>query len=363
MKTNMTILILYLLSTIACKKDLSDTTIQYTFPEEAEIHEGTWLQWPHQYKYGLEYRAEMDPIWLVMIKELIEGENVHLIVYDSTELTRVQGLFIDNAISTENIGFFVFKTDDVLVRDNVPIFVKDAKNKTYIQDWGFNGWGNKTDESTGELITSDDCNQIPTKVANALNIPLVDLNQILINEGGSVEMDGNKTLMACEGSILNNNRNPGVSKHEVEKVFKQYLGVENFIWLKGRKGLDITDMHIDGFARFKDDQTIITMNETDLLDFAVKSSDINKLYSARNIKDHAYQYKYIPLTKNNVITNSGTDIGYKGSYINFYIGNEVVLVPNYNDPNDSVANALIQELYPNRRVVELMFLICMHMVE
>lgn len=180
---------------------------------------------------------------------------------------------------------------------------------------------------------------------------VIDINSILINEGGSVEIDGHGTLMACKSSILNNNRNPGMTQAQAEAIFTKYLGVTNFIWLDGQAGLELTDQHIDGFARFGNVETIVTMEQNDLLDFDVIQSDINKLYSAKNKAGLSYTFLKVPLTQNNVVTTNGTNLGYKGSYINYYIANNKVLVPNYNDPNDAVANSIIQTLYPTRIVV------------
>jgi agmatine deiminase len=254
-------------------------------------------------------------------------------------------------VPLNNVDFKIYKTDDVWVRDNGPIFVKDKNGKLVIQDWGFNGWGQKIDDQSGIAIGFANCNQIPSKIASDLGKTLVDINSIMINEGGSVEIDGNGTLMACKSSILNNNRNPGMTQTKAEEIFRKYLGVTHFIWLDGQAGLELTDQHIDGFARFGNSSTIVTMNEDDLLDFDVKQSDIDKLYSAKNKNGTAYTFLKVPLTKNNVVTTNGKNLGYKGSYVNYYIANNKVLVPNYNDPNDAVANSIIQTLYPTRTVV------------
>jgi agmatine deiminase len=177
----------------------------------------------------------------------------------------------------------------------------------------------------------------------------------MINEGGSVELDGNGTLMACKSSILNSNRNPAMTQKEAEAIFTKYLGVTNFIWLDGQAGLDITDQHIDGFARFGNSNTIVTMGSDDLQDFDVIRSDIQKLYSATNRNGKAYNFLKLPLTQNNVITTYGKELGYKGSYCNYYIANTKVIVPIYNDPHDHIALQLLQTLYPNRTVVGVDF--------
>ena len=333
---------------LACSKETStvntsDSDILYTFPKESELHEGTWLQWPHQYTYGLTFRNRLDKTWVDMTKELVSSEKVHIIAYDETEKDRIMDLLTDASVNLSEVDFKLYKTNDFWVRDNGPIYVHDNNGNLVIQDWGFNGWGDK--------VTYADCNIVPEKIGVDNNITVVDLNAVMINEGGSVEMDGHGTLMACKSSILNANRNPGMSQEEAESIFKKYLGVTNFVWLDGQAGLEITDQHIDGFARFGNSTTIVTMEENDLLDFDVKPSDIDKLFNATDKDGHPYTFLKLPLTQNNVVTTYGQNLGYKGSYCNYYIANTKVLVPVYNDPNDQIALQKLQALYPNRTVV------------
>jgi agmatine deiminase len=320
-----------------------DSTILYTMPEESEPHEATWLQWPHQYQYGVTFRDRLDATWVTMTKTLAKSEKVYLIAYDETEKTRITALLNAANVPFTNIEFKIYPTDDFWIRDNGPIYVKDKTGQIVVEDWGFNGWGNKAKFTN--------CNAIPAKIGKDQNKTVVDLNAILINEGGSVEIDGHGSFMACKSSILNKNRNSGVTQAQAEAIFTKYLGVTNFIWLEGKAGLEITDMHIDGFARFGNTNTIVTMNEADLIDWQVPQADINTLYAAKNKSGTPYTFLKIPLTQNDVTTTYGKNLGYKGSYINYYIANTTVLVPNYNDPKDAVANQMIQALYPTRTVV------------
>ncbi len=355
-KMNITLLILLTIFS-SCQKEenidepTNETEVMYIMPAETEIHEGTWLQWPHHYQYGMAYRNSLDATWVSMTKELVSSEKVHIIAYNQTEKDRIISLLNTESILLTNVDFKSYKTDDTWIRDNGPIYVRDKKGNLVIEDWGFNGWGNKIDDLTGLLIQSKNCNKIPSKIASDQEITKIDLNSEMINEGGSVEIDGNGTLMACKSSILNNNRNPGMTQAQAEKIFKKYLGVTNFIWLDGQAGIEITDQHIDGFAKFGNSNTIVTMEPNDLLEYDVKQTDINKLYSAKDKNGNAYSFLKVPLTQNNVVTTNGTNLGYKGSYVNYYIANNKILVPNYNDPNDATANAIIQTLYPTRVVV------------
>ncbi len=343
---NMKIASLLLLMTL----HLSTFGQTYNMPHENDPHEGTWLQWPHQYEYGLAYRNSLDATWVAMTDALVDGEKVHIIAYDNTQKNRIITLLTNAGVSLTNVDFLLFETNDVWARDNGPIFVRNSNGDLLIEDWGFNGWGGK--------FNSDLCDPIPTSVASAISLPVINLNSVMTNEGGAVEFDGNGVFMACRSSILsqspaNSVRNPGMTQAQAESIFSQYLGVTKFIWLDGNVGVteDITDFHIDGFAKFLNDDTLVTMNNADLVYWGASASDISTLYGASNVNNTVYTKVYVPLTQNDVVTTNGNNLGYKGSYVNYYVANNVVLVPNYNDPNDVVANGIIQTLYPDRTVV------------
>ncbi len=321
----------------------------YTMPAEHELHEGTWLQWPHQFEYGTAYRNSLDATWIAMTQALVAGEKVHIIAYNSTEQTRITNLLIAASVSLVNVDFKIMQTNDVWIRDNGPIFVRDISGNLRIEDWGFNGWGTK--------YNFNKCNPIPTSVGTAIGMPVINLNSVMTNEGGAVELDGKGVLLATRSSIIsqspaNSIRNLGMTQTQAEAIFTTNLGVSKFIWLNGGfSSLDVTDMHIDGFAKFANDSTLVTMNNTDLLSWGVSAPDIATLYAASNVSNKPYNFVYLPLTQNNVVTTASVNLGYQGSYPNYYIANTVILVPNYNDPNDAVANSIIQGLHPGRTVV------------
>jgi agmatine deiminase len=317
-------------------------------PSEEQLHEGTWLQWPHQYEYGTTYRNRLDATWVAMTQALVQSEKVHIIAYNATEQSRITTLLTNGGVSLANVNFKLFPTNDVWARDNGPIFVKDSSGNLVIEDWGFNGWGGK--------FNFNHCNPIPTSIANAIVLPAVNLNSTMTIEGGSVAIDGRGVLMATRSSILsqspaNSVRNPGMTQAQAEAILRPYLGVTKFIWLNGVTGRDdITDMHIDGFAMFAKDSMIVTMNTADLNYWGVPAGDITTLYNATDSSNRPYHFVFVPLTQNNVITTYGENLGYKGSYVNYYVANSAILVPNYNDPNDAVANNIIQGLYPGKTV-------------
>ena len=315
---------------------------QYVMPQETFEHEGTWLQWPHQYTYGIFYRNSLDDTWVEMTSALVDSENVHIVAYNAIEKSRIIALLNNANVPLTNIDFYIHENDDVWVRDNGPMFVYDTNNDLTILDWGFNGWGNDAPYSK--------CDVIPTSLATDLILPVVELSAMVL-EGGAIEHDGNETMIATRSSITHSSRNPGLTESQIENYLSTYMGISNFIWLDGVYGSEITDMHIDGFVKFANDSTIVTLNNSDLQYWELSPKDIDTLLNAKNINGVAYHFVIVPLTQNNVTTAYGNQLDYKGSYCNYYIANSIVLVPNYNDPNDAVANSIIQGLYPSRTVI------------
>jgi agmatine deiminase len=308
-------------------------------PSEESPHEGTWLQWPHNRTtaHGSSKDSDLiqryEPSWVIMTQALHASEKVHIIVYDHVYKDRVTQLLRRVGCNMNQIDFFVHPTDDVWIRDNGPIFVFDENQKLHITDWGFNGYGGRYDYALS--------NAIPKLLAQDMNIPFTTIP--MINEGGSIEVDGNGTLMAKRSSILNKNRNKGWKQRDAELYFRRYFGVTNFIWLDGQAGIDITDDHIDGTARFAHNNTIVTFAREDHLN----RKEYDELKKATNIHGIPYTIVHLPLTRRKIVN------GEYGSYINFYVGNTVVLMPSFNDPSDEVARNTLQALYGGGRTVVL----------
>ncbi len=339
------------LSTIAAFAVLASLTMNSlasaqttSMPDEAAPHEGTWLQWPHHYTYGKTYRSQLDATWVTMTQALVGGEKVHIIAYNAAERTRITSLLSTAKVPLTNVDFILAPTDDVWVRDNGPVFVRNSASQLIITDWGFNGWGFDTRFTR--------CDAIPAAVAAARGLSRFDFNDIIL-EGGAVVLDGQGTLIATRSSILEPDRNPGLTQAELETELRDSLGVKKFIWLAGAPGGqdDITDMHIDGFVSFAPGRKLVTMSDANLRYWGVPAADITAINAATDASGVRYTKVLLPLTARDVVTTYGARVGFKGSYINYYVANKVVLMPTYNDPNDAAAKTILQAQYPGRTVV------------
>ena len=319
--------------------------IRRTLADEAAEHEGTWLQWPHQYTYGKTYRNRIESTWIEMTRALVDSENVHVVAYNKVEQSRIEDLLTANGIALDHVDFLIRRTDDCWVRDNGPIFVRDvADGHLAITDWGFNGWGKDAPYRLDDTV--------PAGVAEALGVPRIALSKTIL-EGGAIEVDGRGVLMATRSSLLEPDRNPKLTQVELESRLSRNFGATKFLWLDGAPGgkADITDTHIDGFARFATPHILATMSDADLDYWGLSDADIAVLRDATDVHGDAYRRVDLPLTAADVVTTYGFHVGFKGSYVNFYAANTVVLVPTYADANDAVALALIQQIYEHRTVV------------
>ncbi|KAL3935541.1 MAG: hypothetical protein SGBAC_008955 [Bacillariaceae sp.] len=310
----------------------------YTYPAEDTIeHEATWLQWPHNYGWDPLHQERYESIWLEMTLALHTGEKVHIVAYDENHRQGIEDILVTNGADMNQIRFFVYKTDDVWTRDVGPLYVFDQYGNRIIEDWKFNGWGGKQDYFNDDVIPEN----VATEKAHPYQyVPMV-------NEAGSIEVDGRGTLMAKRSSIINDNRNPGMSQADAEAYFKRYLGVTNFIWVDGSPGFDITDDHIDGDARFANDDTIVIHQR----DSFMVPSEYDIITSATNAAGEAYTIVELP--KTSVVFEEFNNT--EGVYMNYYVGNEVVVFPIFEDPNDDVAAGILQELYPTKEIVKIVF--------
>ncbi len=248
------------------------------------------------------------------------------------------------AISTnmERVRFYTHPTNDAWCRDHGPAFLINpaAAQPKIIIDWNYNAWGNK-------YPPYDLDDRIPTLIAAAYEIPV--LYPEIVMEGGSVDFNGKGTLITSESCLLNPNRNPHLSRAGIEAYLEAYYGVDQVLWVKDGIVGDDTDGHVDDTVRFVNEDTVLAVVEED-------TSDENYEILQRNLADlktmrllNGKQLNVIELPMPDKIIYE--DQRLPASYANFYIANGLVVVPTFRDSRDERAIQIIQDAFPERKVV------------
>src|SRR5208282_2141581 len=305
-------------------------------PAEWERHEATWLTWPkNPTTFPPRLMDEVEQIYVTMIEGLAPGERVNLLVDDTITIEKVSSLLEND----DNVVFHTIKTADVWVRDYGPIFLKNS-NSIAATKWIFNAWGNKYED-----LRLD--HEIGKKIAQSTGTRIFEPNMVL--EGGSIDVNGAGTCITSKQCLLNKNRNPQLNQDQIAQFLKEYLAVTNLIWLDSGVTGDDTDGHVDDIARFVNKNTIICMTEDNPEDENYEPLQKNLQILHETSDQKADKIQAIPMRMPKKVDSEEGRL--PASYANFYIGNAVVLVPTYDDPNDSQALNTLQTLFPDRKVV------------
>jgi agmatine deiminase len=316
----------------------------YRMPAEWEPHAATWFTWPRP--DGISFPDKYDsipPVYARLISRLAEVEDVNVNVWDAEMESRARDLLIRNQTPLERIRFHHFPSYEPWCRDHGPIFLvrdRDGAHERAVVDWDYNAWG-------GKYPPYDLDDAVPERVARLRNLPLFSPGIVL--EGGSIEVNGQGTVLTTTACLLNPNRNPGLSQGEIERFLLDYLGANQVLWLGEGIAGDDTDGHIDDLSRFIDAETIITVVEEDPDDanFEALRDNLRRLRKFKNPRGGAFRVVELPMP--GVVQHEGQRL--PASYANFYIANGLVLVPTYRHRNDSLALEILAREFPNRRVV------------
>jgi agmatine deiminase len=328
-------------------------------PAEWELHEATWLAWPHYYG---DWPGKFEPIpWVYaeIIRNLAKHERVELIVEDAAAERKIRKLLGKADAPLDNVRFHRWRTDRVWMRDSGCIFVADQRNQKggalapegpiLATKFRFNAWAKysnwRHDEKIGSLMS--DAAGVPEIRPQSSH----DARVVL--EGGSIDVNGRGTLLTTEECLLSKvqQRNPGMSRKDYQKVFTDYLGATNVIWLgRGIFG-DDTHGHVDDLSRFVSPDKVVTMVESNARDVNYKAlrENLSRLHAARDQDGKPLNVVEIPMPSPVVFEQRRLP----ASYANFYIANGIVLAPVFNDPNDRIALNTLEELFPTREVVPI----------
>ena len=212
------------------------TELGYRMPAEWEKHDAIWLSWPHDPTTFPDCVEKVEATYVQIIKEIHESENVNLFVKDQAMKQKATRLLEQAGVDFGKIRFFMFDYADVWFRDYGPTFIINNKRELAMVNWIFNTWGDKYDE----LLKDKDIPQVINK-----QMQLTCFKPHIVLEGGSIDVNGKGTLLTTEQCLLNRNRNPDLTREDIEKYLKDHLGVTHFIWLKNGICGDDTDGHID----------------------------------------------------------------------------------------------------------------------
>lgn len=312
-------------------------------PAEWEPHAATWISWPHDPITFPDRIDEVEEVYKNIIHALAPHERVNLVCKDAETYDRVQAWLVAQRL--RNVTLHEIPVADVWFRDYGPIFVKrqvGPRAELAATKWIFNAWGGKY-----ETLLPD--NGIPFKLQPFLGLPLFEAG--IVMEGGSLDVNGQGTLLTTEQCLLNENRNPDLTKPEIEAKLRDFLGVTHFLWLGDGIEGDDTDGHVDDVTRFVNPSTVVTAIEEDSTDanHAPLAANREKLKRMTDQDGRPLTVVELPMP-GNVADEEGR---LPMSYANFYIANEVVLAPVFGLKNDARALDVLSKCFPTRRVVPI----------
>jgi agmatine deiminase len=315
-------------------------------PAEWEPHEATWIAWPHHTADWPGKFAAIPWVYAEIVRHLHKSEHVHILVPSEHMETRVRKILTQAHVDLDRVRFFVFTTNRSWTRDYGPLFLASPGGEVAMTHWLFNGWAKypnwQRDAAAGLVIRKAlACRSWQPEVAG----------RRVVLEGGSVDVDGQGLLLTTEECLLSSvqERNPGLTRADYERLFADYLGVKKVLWLgKGIAG-DDTHGHIDDLARFVAPGTVVAMAEEDPTEENYRPLQEN-LERLRGMTDlDGRPLRVIPLPMPGPLMFRKQRL--PASYANFYIANDRILVPTFNDPRDRQALGILAELFPGRTVV------------
>jgi agmatine deiminase len=325
-------------------------------PAEWEPHAATWIAWPHNPE---DWPGKFQPIpWVYgeIVRHLTGVETVHILVNDAASEKRARNLLHRCGVDRSRVAFHLWPTDRVWLRDSGPIFLTSASRSAAapplaLTNWKFNAWAKYDNWQLDDAV--------PAHVADLLSLPAWTPEIALaggrrhrvVLEGGSIDVNGAGALLTTEECLLSDvqQRNPGVSREQLEQCLHDYLGIDRVIWLNRGIAGDDTHGHVDDIARFVDRNTIVAAVEPNRDDenHAPLQENLDRLHAARTRDGQPYRIVELPLPSPVIFENQRLP----ASYANFYIANGRVLVPTFNDANDRVALNILAELLPQRKVI------------
>ncbi len=315
-------------------------------PAEWEAHEATWIAWPH---HEPDWPGKLGPIpWVYaeIVRVLHAHERVEIICH-STDVRDAARQHLEAHGVRGNYRLHVVPNNRVWLRDSAPTFVQREAGAVELVNWRFNAWAKypnyELDERVGEAVA---------RITELTRVEPMrpDGRGRVVLEGGAIETDGEGTLLVTEECLLSpiQERNPGMTREDYEQVFHEYLGIRHTIWLgEGCVG-DDTHGHIDDIARFVAPDIVVLAYEQDPADVENHRRSVDNMERLELAGASRGAFRVVQLPFPRPLEMNGERL--PASYANFYVANDVVLVPTFNDRNDRIALNALAALFPDRHV-------------
>jgi agmatine deiminase len=318
-------------------------------PAEWDPHRATWISWPHHEPDWPGKFPSVPWVYAEIARIIAEHETVEILCHSPEGIEAARVALDAHAVRRDRVRLHQVATDRAWLRDSAPTVVVDAERRRWLVNWAFNAWAKYPNWQQDAAVGA--------AVARITGLPRLeprrrDSDERIVLEGGGIEVNGSGLMLVTEEWLLSpiQVRNPGLSRADYEGIFHEWLGVTHTIWLgEGCVG-DDTHGHVDDVARFVDARTVVLAVEHDPADdnHARSMDNLRRLEAAA--RDAAVApLRIVTLPFPRPVVMNGERL--PASYANFYIGNGVVLVPTFNDPNDRVALNTLAELMPRHRVV------------
>jgi agmatine deiminase len=317
---------------------LAVNSLRRLMPDESAPHKCTWMSFGASRKiWGQKLLPEVQNNLATIAKTIAKYEPVYMLVRSAD-----YDLAVRKCGSSVNL--IVSPLDDLWMRDIGPVFVTDSRGKLAAIDFNFNGWGEKQDYQQDARVAN-----FVTRKAGVESIATK-----LVLEGGGIEVDGHGTAIITESCVLNQNRNPGISKAECEALLMPLLGLRKIIWLPGIRGKDITDGHTDFYARFASPGVVVAGSDPDpaSFDHAITKKHLEILRATTDADGR--KLKVVVIDSPKIIRPKFETKDFAAGYINFYVVNGAVISPQFGDTKaDSQAKSTLQALFPDRDIIQL----------
>ena len=333
----------------------------YRMPAEWAPHAATWIAWPHNPE---DWPGKFQPIpWVYaeIVRHLSRVEDVHILVNDLTAERRATGILKRAGATLTRVHFHRWPTDRVWLRDSGPIFVKNPQGDLAATNWKFNAWAKydnwrRDDQVPHHIAKLYNISEIKPEVPPPPAAPSTMKAHRIVLEGGSIDTNGAGVLITTEECLLSEiqERNPGLgdetsTMRALEQAFHDYLGIKQTLWLNRGCAGDDTHGHVDDVTRFVSENAILTCVEPNTADdnHIPLAENLDRLRAFRN--PGGKPFKIIELPMPSPVVFEGQRL--PASYANFYIANDLVLVPTFNDANDRHALNIVANCFPTREVV------------